>query len=75
VGGEHPFAAANAAYIEARAQEAAFAAFRAIYAKSRPGRHCVEFHRFSNRATRYRDFARDLLVDHLIARRARSADK
>ena len=75
VGGEYPFVAADAANLEARAQETAFTTFRAIYAKPRPGRHCVEFCRFGNRATWYRDFARDLLVDHLIARRAPSADK
>ena len=73
--GDYPFAAADAANLKARAQEAAFATFSAIYAKPRLGRHCVEFCRFGNRATGHRDFARDLLVDHLIARRARSADK
>ena len=35
----------------------------------------MKFRRFGNRATGHRDFARDLLVDHLIARRVRSADK
>lgn len=75
MGGEYPFAAADAANLEARAQEAAFATFRAIYAKPRPGRHCVEFRRFGNSAPWHRDFARDLLVDRLIARRARSTDK
>ena len=75
MGGEYPFAAADATNLKARAQEAAFATFSAIYAKPRLGRHCVEFCRFGNRATGHRDFARDLLVDHLIARRARSADK
>ena len=75
MGGDYPFAAANATNLKTRAQEIAFATFSAIYAKPCPSGGSVEFRRFGNRATGHRDFARDLLVDHLIARRARSADK